>query len=183
MSAVTGFTYNTIEVSLSIQNKIEIFEILCILPHLSEECIIQLLQELSKGEIKMIKSEITAHIPCPIEKIWDIVTNLHDTTWRSDLKKVEILSEKSFVEYTNGGYATKFTITDCRPPYFWAFDMENGNMTGHWEGHFVPDGDGTRLTFTEHVSPKHWWMRPLIPGYLKKQQKLYMDDLRRELLK
>ena len=42
---------------------------------------------------------------------------------------------------------------------------------------------GTRLTCTETVNAKHWWMRPFVPGYLKRQQKLYLDDLRKKLLK
>ena len=36
---------------------------------------------------------------------------------------------------------------------------------------------------TEAVTAKHGWMFPFIPGYLKRQQKLYLDDLRKELLK
>ena len=36
---------------------------------------------------------------------------------------------------------------------------------------------------TETVNAKRWWMRPFVPGYLKRQQKLYLDDLRRELQK
>ena len=39
------------------------------------------------------------------------------------------------------------------------------------------------LTCTETVTAKHWWMRPFVPGYLKRQQKLYLCDLRKELLK
>ena len=40
---------------------------------------------------------------------------------------------------------------------------------------------GSRFTSVEHVNGKHWWMRPFVPGYLKRQQKLYMDDLLREV--
>ena len=36
---------------------------------------------------------------------------------------------------------------------------------------------------TETVNAKRWWMRPFVPGYLKRQQRRYMNDLRRELLK
>lgn len=43
--------------------------------------------------------------------------------------------------------------------------------------------NGTQLTCTETVIAKHWWTRPFVPGYLKRQQKRYLDDLRKELLK
>ena len=42
---------------------------------------------------------------------------------------------------------------------------------------------GTRLICTETVTARHWWMYPFVPGYLKRQQKLYLDDLRKILLK
>lgn len=111
------------------------------------------------------------------------MTDLAHTTWRSDLKWVESLDEAHFVEYTKSGYATNFTVTACKPLRFWALTMENGNMSGAWEGIFEAAEGGTRLHCTETVTAKHWWMRPFIPGYLKRQQRLYLDDLRRELQK
>jgi hypothetical protein len=127
-------------------------------------------------------SNVTIHIPCPLEQVWHTVTDLRDTSWRSDLKQVKVLSEKCFVEYTKSGYATTFTITACKPLHFWAFSMENNNMSGHWEGSFEPTAGGTRLTCTEVVTAKHWWMRPFVARYLKQQQKRYFEDLRRKVL-
>ena len=129
----------------------------------------------------MATSKVTAHFSCPVERVWQVVTDLTRTAWRSDLKRVEILDETYFVEHTKGGYATYFTVTACEPPHRWAFAMENGNMTGAWEGIFERLEGGARLTCTEEVNAKHWWMRPLVPGYLKRQQRRYLDNLRREL--
>ena len=86
------------------------------------------------------------------------------------------------MEHTKSGYATRFTITDCEPLRFWAFTMENGNMSGSWEGIFESAAGGSRLTCTETVAAKHWWMHPFVPGYLKRQQRLYLNDLRKALL-
>lgn len=61
--------------------------------------------------------------------------------------------------------------------------MENENLSGSWEGSFEAAEGGTRLTCTETVTAKRWWMRPFVPGYLKQQQKRYLDDLRKELQK
>ena len=121
--------------------------------------------------------------PCPVERVWQIVTDLAHTAWRSDLARVEVLDEAHFVEHTKSGYATNFTVTAYEPLRRWAFTMENGNMSGFWEGIFQAAEGGTQLTCTETVNAKHWWMRPFVPGYLKRQQKLYLDDLRKELLK
>ena len=131
----------------------------------------------------MPTSRVTVQFPCPVEQVWQVVTDLAHTAWRSDLKGVEMLDETHFVEHTKSGCATNFTVTARQPFRRWAFTMENGNMSGSWEGIFEAAEGGTRLHCTETVGAKHWWMRPFVPGYLKRQQKLYLDDLRKELLK
>ena len=132
----------------------------------------------------MATSKVTAYFRCPAERVWRTVTDLAHTAWRSDLKRVEVLDETHFVEHSKSGYAIKFTVTACVPFGRWALTMENGNRSGSWKGVFeaVADG-GTRLHCTETVNAKRWWMRPFVPGYLKRQQKRYLDDLRKELLK
>ena len=89
----------------------------------------------------MATSRVTVRFPCPVEQVWQTVTDLTHTAWT----------------------------------------MENSNMSGSWEGIFEAEEGGTRLTCTEEVNAKHWWMRPFVPVYLKRQQKLYLDDLQREL--
>ena len=98
----------------------------------------------------MAVSKVTVHFPCPLERVWHTVTDLTHTAWRSDLARVEVLDGAHFVEHTNSGYATNFTVTACEPPHFWAFTMENGNMSGSWEGIFEAAEGGTRLI---HVCP------------------------------
>ena len=129
----------------------------------------------------MPTSKVTVHFPCSVERVWQIVTDLSRAAWRSDLKRVEVLDETHFVEYTKSGYATNFTVTACEPLRRWAFIMENGNMSGSWEGIFEAAEGGTRLACTETVNAKRRWMRPFVPGYLRRQQRRYLDDLRREL--
>ena len=129
----------------------------------------------------MAISQMTREFPCGVEQVWDVVTNLKDTSWRSDLARVEVLSETTFVEYTKSGFATTFTVTACEKPCFWAFAMENSNLSGSWEGRFTSTKEGARVTFTEKVTVKYWWMRPLVPGYLKRQQQGYLEDLAKKL--
>ena len=131
----------------------------------------------------MAVSQVTVHFPCPVEQAWQVVTNLVHTSWRSDLAGVEVLDEAHFVERTKSGYATNFTITACEPLRLWTFAMENENMSGTWEGRFEVSEGGTQMTCTETIAAKRWWMIPFVPGYLKRQQKRYLDDLRKELLK
>lgn len=101
--------------------------------------------------------------------------------WRSDLDRIEVLDEKRFVEYTKVGYATTFTTTAKEPLTCWEFDMENDNMKGHWIGMFLQEGDQTTIDFTEEVTAKKWIMKPFIKAYLKKQQAVYVADLKKAL--
>ena len=129
----------------------------------------------------MAVSNIKAVFPCSVQKVWDIVTSLDDYAWRSDISKIEILNDKQFVEYTKEGYATTFTITAMEPLTCWEFDMENENMKGHWTGVFAAKGDTTEVDFTENVVAKKVLMKPFVKGYLKKQQALYIGDLKRRV--
>lgn len=84
----------------------------------------------------MAVSNIKATFQCDVKKAWSTVTSLYNYQWRSDLIRIEVLDEKSFVEYTREGYPTTFTVTCEIPCERWEFDMENSNMKGHWTGLF-----------------------------------------------
>ena len=45
----------------------------------------------------MAASRVTVHFPCPVERVWQTVTDLMNTAWRGDLARVEILNETHFV--------------------------------------------------------------------------------------
>ena len=129
----------------------------------------------------MAISNIKESLPCDIQKVWKAVTSLEDCTWRSDLGKIEIVNENQFIEYTKDGYATTFTITVKESYKRYEFDIENGNMQGHWTGIFTKKGNSTELDFTEDVTAKKLFMKPFVKGYLKKQQQLYVSDLKKFL--
>ena len=131
----------------------------------------------------MAVSNIKATFKCDIQTVWNIVTSLENYQWRSDLSMIEVVSETQFIEYTKDGYATNFTITENEPCKRWAFDMENSNMKGHWTGLFTEKNGQTEIDFTEDVVPKKWIMKPFIKGFLKKQQELYVADLKKALHK
>ena len=42
----------------------------------------------------MATANIKEIFPCDIQKVWDVVTYLENTAWRSDLESVEITEEK-----------------------------------------------------------------------------------------
>lgn len=129
----------------------------------------------------MAVSNRKADFQSDIQRVWEVVTSLKNYSWRSDLSKIEIINENQFSEYTRNGYPTTFTITRTEPYKRWEFEMENSNMKGHWTGIFTEKDGGTELDFTEEVTAKKFLMKPFVKSYLKKQQELYVSDLRKAL--
>ena len=97
----------------------------------------------------MAITNMKATFQCDIQKVWNVITSLDNYSWRSDLSKIEVLSETQFVEYTKDGYATTFTITATEPFKRWEFDIENDNIKGHWIGLFSSEGKEATIDFTE----------------------------------
>lgn len=126
-------------------------------------------------------SNMKASFNGDVKTVWNIVTSLTDYRWRSDLRKIEILNENQFIEYSKDGTATTFTVTACEPLKRWEFDMKNDNMEGHWVGIFAEKHGQTEIDFTEDVTAKKPLPKFLVKAFLKKQQKQYAADLKRIL--
>ncbi len=129
----------------------------------------------------MAKANVKVTFLCPIKRVWDVVTDLSHHEWRSDMKAINIIDENEFVEVTKAGKKTKFTVTAKKEFTVWEFDLENETIKGHWTGRFYEYREKTTLDFTEVVVPKRFYLKPLIGFYLRKQQKQYFIDLKKEL--
>lgn len=134
-------------------------------------------------EVKIIMaiSEVKAVFSTSVQEVWNIVTNLNNYQWRSDLSRIEILNDKQFIEYTKNGFATTFTVTISEPYKRWEFDMENNNIKGHWTGVFSEKDGQAEIYFTEDVTAKKLVMKPFVKAFLKKQQEQYLYDLKKVL--
>lgn len=130
----------------------------------------------------MIKSNIKKEFNCDIEKLWNIITDNTNYTWRSDLSKIEIIDDKHFIEYAQNNYPTYFTIISKEKLEEYKFDIENTKINGKWIGIFKKlDNGNVLLDFTEEIETNNFVMKVLAKPYLKSQQKRYMKDLEKEL--
>lgn len=130
---------------------------------------------------KIVKAVVRAHFDCPLEKVWNVVTDLEEYTWRSDLSKIEVKDNAHFVEYTKNNFPTFFTITEKKEKDRYSFSLENKNIKGKWTGLFKEEGTGTSILFTEEISVSTFLMKVLAPSYLKRMQKTYIKDLEKKL--
>ena len=132
----------------------------------------------------MIKSNIRKQFKCDKEKLWMIITDNTNYSWRSDLSKIEIVDNTHFIEYTKNNFPTFFTITVKEKLKEYKFDLENTNLKGKWIGIFkeLPSGN-IEIDFTEEIEVNNFIMKLLAKPYLKSQQKRYIRDLEKELNK
>lgn len=132
----------------------------------------------------MIISNMKKEFSCDKEKIWNIITDNTNYSWRSDLSKIEIVDDEHFIEYTKKNYKTYFTITSKKKLKEYKFDLENSNIKGRWIGLFkeLPNGN-ILLDFAEEIETSNIIMKLFAKSYLKKEQKRYFKDLEKELNK
>ncbi len=130
-------------------------------------------------------SEVTAYFNSDIESVWNVVTDLKDYKWRSDVEKIEVLNDgKEFVEYIRGGNSTRFYITKKDRHREYAFDMENKMFTGFWNGCFSETKNGgIKIVFKENIYVKNPIIKILSYFFmdLKKIQNTYITDLKKKL--
>jgi len=132
----------------------------------------------------MTKSIIKKEFNCDIEKLWNIITDNDNYSWRSDLSKIDNIDAKHFIEYTKSNYPTYFTITSKKRFKEYKFAIENTNIKGSWTGLFkqLPNGN-VEVYFIEEIETSNIMMKLLAKPYLKHQQKRYICDLEKELNK
>lgn len=129
----------------------------------------------------MAKTKVKVTFLCPVEKVWDTVTDLENYAWRSNLNKIRIVDDRNFEEYSKEGIVTSFQVTNKKECELWEFVLENQNIKGRWIGKFYRHGDNTTLEFMEEVRAKRWFLVPFVGSYLRKQQKQYFIDLKKAL--
>lgn len=93
----------------------------------------------------MAIANIKMTLLCPIEQVWNKVTDLAD---------IQVIGENKYVSISKNEIETYFTVTERIENQSWIFNIENENMKGIWTGKFYSHGDKTTLDFTETIVAK-----------------------------
>ena len=93
----------------------------------------------------MVTSVIEATLPWGPEDVWQMVTDLRHTAWRSDLSRVEERGPRAFVEYTREGVPHPVHRHLRRAlPAAGSSDLENSQPAGALGGRPLPGPPGGR---------------------------------------
>ena len=117
-----------------------------------------------------------------LDILWDIITNNHDYSWRSQIKEIKIINDRKFIEIDNNGIETTFIVITMDKNKKYEIDFENDNVKGHWVGLFHLTTQGAELDMVEDVEAKKRYMKPFIANFLKKQRTQYIEDIRRAVV-
>lgn len=113
-----------------------------------------------------------------VKKVWNLVTDLNNQNWRTNIKNIEIYQDgQTFVEHTVDEYVTTIKINILEPFSRYEFNFENENMTGSWLGIFEEHEEGCQVTFIENVEAKRTVSKPFTKEYVKAQMTAYLRDL------
>ncbi len=117
-----------------------------------------------------------------IERVWELLTSYDKyTLWRSDLKMVDVVGDKYFMETSTDNKRLMFYIIRSEPCSLLTLDFKNDILSGSWTGRLRKENEKTVLDITEELYTKKWLLRPFINGYLKKQQAVFIEDMKRAL--
>ena len=122
-------------------------------------------------------------LPYTPQQVWQVVTDLTNWQWRSDLAECQIVDEHRFIEIPKKGKPIRFCTTRLDSLRSWEFQMDSPSLTGEWQGTFEPKEDGgCRVRFVEDVH----FRNKLIPKWVAKRflaayQAQYFRDLQVEL--
>lgn len=118
------------------------------------------------------------NLPFSVETMWNVLTSLENYSWRSDLDRIEIINEKQFIQYINGGDAITCTVVREIKYRHWEFEMENEDMKGRWMCMLFSWGENkTEISLTEEIVVKKFYLMPFVHSYLKRRQIAYVKDL------
>lgn len=117
-----------------------------------------------------------------IERVWELLTSYDKyPLWRSDLKMVDVVGDKYFMETSTDNKRLMFYIIKSEPCSLLTIDFKNDILFGSWTGRLCKENEKTVLDITEELYTKKLLLRPFIKGYLKKQQAVFIEDMKRAL--
>lgn len=58
------------------------------------------------------KVEMKVYFKSDVEKVFNVITNMKDCSWRSDLSKVVCIDDGKYIEYNRKNHPTKILVTE-----------------------------------------------------------------------
>lgn len=114
--------------------------------------------------------------------IWNLMTDIKDQQWRSNLTNIEVFDDGSrFIENSLDGYATEYQVKIFEPYNRLEIKIENDSIEGSYLIIFSDMDEevdkGTEITFVYDVEAKNVVQKPFVKNYVETQMTVYIKDL------
>ncbi len=129
----------------------------------------------------MAEATMKIMLPYPVETVWQVVTDVRNYGWRSDVMHAKVINENQFVEVDREGVRTVYTVVDYATKRRWELDLDNDSIHGRWIATFEADGLHTVFTIEEELMAKKMIVKPFLKSNVSKRVSTYMEDLKRVL--
>ena len=127
----------------------------------------------------MKKVEMKVYFKSDVEKVFNVITNMKDCSWRSDLSKVECIDDGKYIEDNRKNHPTKILVTEYLKNIQFEYDIQNEYYKGHWCGQFAPLKDGGCVMYLLFYFESVSFLGKFIN--VDKFEKRYIEDLKKEL--
>ena len=127
----------------------------------------------------MKKVEMKVYFKSDVEKVFNVISNMKDCSWRSDLSKVECIDDGKYIEYNRKNHPTKILVTEYLKNIQFEYDIHNEYYKGHWCGQFAPLKDGGCVMYLLFYFESVSFLGKFIN--VDKFEKRYIEDLKKEL--
>ena len=127
----------------------------------------------------MKKVEMKVYFKSDVEKVFNVITNMKDCSWRSDLSKVECIDDGKYIEYNRKNHPTKILVTEYLKNIQFEYDIQNEYYKGHWCGQFAPLKDGWCVMYLLFYFESVSFLGKFIN--VDKFEKRYIEYLKKEL--
>ena len=146
--------------------------------------------------------EYNESFPCTKTQLWDIMTSLHDYSWRKDIARLQPLENGSFCEYTaekvvseinteKAGakfepevkyekifFPTTFHLAEKEKFQRLLLEFDNEKVSGTLELFFSENSGKAALRILGNVTGKRLAMKPFAKTYLVNRLNAYLANLR-----
>lgn len=127
----------------------------------------------------------TANFKSTPETLFQVVTNVENqTNWRSDVREIIVIDEKTWTEVPKKGSPITFRVKEKLPSSLFEIEIiAPKNFNGSWTGTFERTSTGTKVVFKEVLTIDNPFFRvfSLIFVDLNATMDLYLKNLRTEL--
>ena len=105
----------------------------------------------------------TATIPTPIDQLFDALAVDREQAFRSDLERVEVISETRWRELATDSPAVEYEQVRRIPNELFEARFRGRGFRGRWLVRFEPAGErATKLAVYEELLVKHVLLRPVV---------------------